>query len=170
MALAVSVILARPAEAHRLEADYHVLPDHRIQVESWFDLTGESPKDARVQVFTGNGDLIAQGNLDEDGIFVFGYADKHALRVVVSAGEHRKELAIPAEALAAQQGTSGQGLAPGGGASSVGSVPLSDRSPRTSFKDVLLGVALILSAAAFILAVRNGRLLALLKRQNTNQH
>jgi hypothetical protein len=123
-----------------------------------------------VQVFTGAGDLVAQGTLDEDGIFVFGYADKEALRVIISAGEHRKELTIPAEALAAQQSTSGQGLAPGGGPSSVAPVPLSDRSPRTSFKDVLLGVALILSAAAFILGVRNGRLLALLKRQKTDQH
>jgi hypothetical protein len=166
--LTANLTLAGRAEAHRLEADYHLLPDHRIQVESWFDLTGESPKGARVQVFTAACDLVAEGSLNEDGIFVFGYPDNHALRIVVSAGEgHRKELTIPVEALAGQA-TSEPGQTPVGAPSSTAEAsPLSDRSPRTSLKDVLLGVALILSAAAFILAVRNTRLL---RKQNTNQH
>jgi nickel transport protein len=157
--LTASLTFAGRAEAHRLEADYHLLPDHRIQVESWFDLTGESPRGARVQVFEAKGHLVAEGKLNEDGIFQFGYTGTEALRIVVSAGEgHRKELTIPAESLAGQADASSQAPA-GFSPSTTAAIPLSDRSPRTSFKDVLLGIALILSAAAFILAVRNSRAL-----------
>jgi nickel transport protein len=161
LVLAASTMMTGRAEAHRLEADYHLLPDHRIQIESWFDLTGESPRGARVQVFAADGDLVTEGSLNADGIFVFGYGADQSLRIVVSAGEgHRKELTIPAEALGSRPAGSGHGRGTANPSPSVDApVPLSDRSPRTSLKDLLLGIALILSAAAFLLSVRNRRLL-----------
>ena len=48
LALAAALLAAGAAHAHRLEAEYRVLPDHKVQVESWFDLGGDSPRGARV--------------------------------------------------------------------------------------------------------------------------
>src|SRR5262249_49850779 len=36
-----TLLAAGRAEAHRLEADYTVLPGRKVQVESWFDITGD---------------------------------------------------------------------------------------------------------------------------------
>ena len=38
---------ATPAQAHRLDADYRVRTDGRIQVESWFDVGGKAPAGAQ---------------------------------------------------------------------------------------------------------------------------
>src|SRR5436190_1004554 len=101
--LAVPFLMFGPlpsAWGHRLEADYRVLPNHRIQIESWFDLTGESPRDAAVQVFRDNGELVTDGKLDDRGLFIFTCAEPGPLRIVVSAGGgHRKELQITADEL-----------------------------------------------------------------------
>ena len=43
------------AYAHRLEADYRVLPGGQVEVEAWFDLTRDSPRGARVQVLRPDG-------------------------------------------------------------------------------------------------------------------
>src|SRR5262249_44559400 len=95
--LALSAGLATPgaARAHRLEAEYRTLPDGRVQVESWFDLTGDSPEGAAVRVFRGDGELLTEGKLDAKGLFTFRPRAAEPLRVVVSAGAgHRKELQI----------------------------------------------------------------------------
>src|SRR5262245_25877160 len=89
------------ATAHRLVADFKILPDARVQVESWFDLTGDSPRNARIQVFRvlangANGDLLVEGRLDDKGIFVFPFQKAEMLRVVISAGAgHGQKLDIP---------------------------------------------------------------------------
>ena len=72
-----------------------------MQVESWFDIGGASPKGARVQVFHSEGEPLTQGRLDANGIFIFSVTKAEPLRVVVSAGDgHRAEQVIAAEAVA----------------------------------------------------------------------
>jgi cobalt/nickel transport system permease protein len=152
---------ATPAHAHRLEADYRVRPDGQVQVESWFDLGGNAPAGARVQVFRPNGDVLAEGALDEQGIFVFAPQAVEDLRVVVSAGAgHRAELAISQFALP-------QGL-PASAATTAGAAapptPMIDRTYQIPYKEILAGFGFLLGLAAFVLSLRNMRQLRELKR------
>jgi hypothetical protein len=164
--LAATLAGAGDARAHRLEADYRVLPGRRIQIESWFDLTGESPKGAEVKVYRPAGQLLTQGRLSDRGVFVFSYTQAERLKIVISAGAgHRKELEIPEAVLArepmdpaqATSAASAEQLDPD-------PAPLADRSTRVSLKDVLMGVGFLLALAAFALSVRNARRLNELKR------
>jgi hypothetical protein len=131
---------AGPARAHNLDAACTTRTVRKIQVEGWYS-DDRRPKGATVQVYrTADGQLLTEGRMNADGVFVF-FADPEPLRVVVDAGEgHRKELAIEA------------------GDRDV-SAPLA-ATPRDTglpVKDVLLGVALLLAVAAFGLSLRNAR-------------
>jgi hypothetical protein len=154
---------AGAARAHRLEAEYRVLPDHKVQVESWFDLGGDSPRGARVQVFRADGSVFTEGKLSGDGVFVFAYDKAEPLRVVVDAGAgHRKVLEV-----AAQELTSASAAAPASPGEDAGPASpgaRADRSPRVSVKDVLVGVGFLLAVAAFVLSLRNARQLRELRR------
>jgi hypothetical protein len=159
------------ARAHRLEADYHVLPGRKVQIEGWYDLTGDSAVGARVQVFRSDA-LLAEGKLNDQGVFVFAFEKTEALRVVVDAGAgHRKELTVPADKLeqagAADARPSGSEGPPNGGSlpGPGEGVPLADRSARVSVKDVLTGVGFLLALAAFVLSLRNARQLRRWKRE-----
>jgi nickel transport protein len=100
LALLALLLAGGEARAHRLKADCFVRPGWRIQVESWFE-TGDSPRSARVQVFRPDGQLLTEGRLNSDGIFVFAFTEVESLRVVVSAGDgHRAETTVPAATLA----------------------------------------------------------------------
>lgn len=86
--------------AHRLNVEAAIQPFGAVQVETWFE-TGDSPKAAKVQVFTFDGRLLTEGHCDERGCFVFAYAGTEPLRVVVNAGAgHRAEAAVSSEMLA----------------------------------------------------------------------
>lgn len=162
LTLLACVASAGALHAHRLEVDFHVLPDRRVQIESWFDLTGDSPRGARVQVFRPDGQLLTEGLLNDEGIFVFAFHDAETLRVVVSAGAgHRAELTISPAELTRMPTTAVDPKAPS-------PAPLVDRSPRVSFKDVLTGVGFLLALAAFVLSLRNARQLRALKDTNEN--
>jgi hypothetical protein len=176
--LVLVAMLASPrqARAHRLDAKYDVLPGQKVQVEGWYDLTGDSAVGARVQVFRGADELVAEGKLNDQGLFVFEFARAEALRVVVDAGAgHRKELRLAAEALqqspAADRkrptlprptanGPPGDNNLP----PQVNALPRADRSSQVSFKDVLIGVGFLLALAAFVLSLRNARHLRELRR------
>jgi nickel transport protein len=150
------------ARAHRLEAEYTVLPGKRVQIESWFE-TGQSAKSAKVQVFRANGELLTEGRLDAKGIFVFSFTEAESLKVVVNAGlGHSCELHIPAAQLARSTAADGR-TAPSPEAE--GAVPRADRGSRDTFKDVLIGVGFLLAVAAFALSVRNARRLRELERR-----
>src|SRR5438552_13610699 len=102
LGLPILLCMAGEARAHRLNAEYRLLPGKRVQIESWFDSTGESPKRATVQVYRPDGQLLIEDKLNEKGTFTFPCEDAGPLRVVVLAGQgHRKELIIPASELAA---------------------------------------------------------------------
>ena len=162
LGLLALLLAPRPALAHRLEAECHVLPDRKVQVEAWFDLGGV-PKGARVQVFRAGDRVLTEGQLNGEGLFVFSYDEAEPLRVVVSAGAgHRKEVGIPAADL--QQGSPGQASAGAVPEEPAPAVPLSDHTPKVSIKDVLIGVGFLLALAAFVLSLRNARHLRELRR------
>jgi nickel transport protein len=162
LSLLATLGLCGPAKAHRLEAEYRVLPGDKVQVESWFDLTGESPVGAKVTVYRAGGDILTEGKLDEKGLFVFRYTRSEPLRIVIAAGAgHRKEIEIPAARLPEDSQPavrSGQPLP-------EGTAPLADRSTRIAVKDVLLGVGLLLAVAAFAMGLANRRRLRELSRK-----
>jgi cobalt/nickel transport system permease protein len=158
LATLAGLAIPASAQAHRLEAEYRVLADGRVQVESWFDLTGDSPQGASVKVYRVSGPLVAEGELDPKGLFSFRADRTEPLRVVVSAGAgHRKELLIPKDdrARAAPPGSEPESV-PGAPADET---PFADRSPRVSARDVIAGIGFLLGLAAFVMSLRNSRAL-----------
>jgi hypothetical protein len=136
------------AQAHRLNAEAILLPNQKIQIESWFS-TGQAAKGAKVEVFEPSGQLLTKGLLDEQGIFVFSYGVAQTFKVVISASpEHRKELTIPEADLAARGPRQNFSAKP---------IPLAERSSGISVKDVILGVAFLLALSSFWLSLRNAR-------------
>src|SRR5262249_43049230 len=141
---------ARDARAHKLDAECKILAMRKVQVESWFS-DGRKPKNATVQVFrAADGQLLAEGATDGDGAFVF-FADVEPLRVVVDAGEgHHKEMAIEGPTQSATDITT--------------PISASERSAELPIKEALLGIALLLASAAFVLSLRNAWRLRLLDK------
>jgi cobalt/nickel transport system permease protein len=133
-------LLATPAHAHRLKAEYAILPDGRVRISSYFAITGDPPEKAKVEVFGPDDGLWTEGALDARGEFVFEPPSRGVVRVVVSAGAgHRAELSF----------TQGEPALPGPGVPS--------REAEAPLRDTLLGVTFLLALAAFILSVRNAR-------------
>jgi nickel transport protein len=172
LALALLLAFAGAARAHRLEADYRIRADGKIQIEAWFDIGGAPPRGAHVEVLHADSRMLAEGQLDEQGIYVFSIDELVTLQIVVSAGAgHRKELHIPVEALVRNRvgialATTGTGdpvfttgivhlLGTSNANNPVGS--LVDRSPRIGFSNLLLGVSLLLLVALLATAFRRGR-------------
>lgn len=154
-----------------------MLPGHKVVVESWFDLTGDSPAAAAVTVYRQpDGAVLTEGKLDEKGLFVFTYSQRENLRVVVSAaGGHRKELEIAAAELTGDDSaTPAVGMdasrAPSAPTLNASPEPFADRTSRIAIKDVLLGVALLLALGAFGLALSNARKLRALKQTQSEKH
>jgi len=149
--LAVVTLLSvtNPSWAHQLEATFRVLPDRRIQIESWFE-TGDSPQSATVKVFNTEGVLLLQGKLDDKGLFVFPLETVQDLRVEVNAGAgHQAELKMSRAELESKL---------------MGQTPFADRSGGISTRDVLAGIALVLAVGAFLLGLRNARRLQRLEK------
>jgi hypothetical protein len=143
--------MAGQARAHRLEADFKILPGGRIRIETWFD-TGESPFNARILVHDGNGQKIAEGPVDENGCFEFTAPKVENLHVVVSDGTgHRKELTIRGDPWASTE--------------SRDAPRHLDRPSPSTMKDIIIGISFVLAVAAFVLAWRNARALRALKNQ-----
>jgi hypothetical protein len=160
--------------AHGLEADYRILPGRKVQVECWFSRTlsprQEFPARAEVKVFRPGEEVLATGQLDEKGTFVFAVGKPEKLRVVIADGQgHGKELTIPAEELAQTTGPSGS--APSRSEKIDATAPESTdqvgrhvHNPAREglgllLKDALVGVSFLLAAAAFFLSLRNTRAL-----------
>lgn len=152
----VVVLSQAPVQAHRLEAEPQVRVVQKIKIESWFDLTGDSPAGAKVEVFRkSDGQLLIEDKLNEKGEFTF-YADLEPLRVVVSAGEgHSKELEIIPD----PKTNITDATAP---------LPAADRGTKVTVKDVLLGIGFLLAGAAFGMSWRNARRLHILKTGQGN--
>jgi hypothetical protein len=170
-AVVLAFFCAAPlARAHRLEADYRVLPDQRVQVESWFD-QGGVPRAAHVQVMGPDGELVAEGALNDNGVFVFRYPRAQPLKVIVEAGAgHRKEIYV----LQADLERGLAAAAPAGSSSAVPqelevpAVPLVARGTRVSVTDVLIGLGFVLAVAAFVMSIHNARRLRALETKTKN--
>jgi hypothetical protein len=150
LATLAALLFGRPVQAHRLEAEYRVLPVVKVRIESWFE-TGDSPRKATVKVYRSDGQLLTEGPLDEDsGTFTFSFDEPDTFKVVVDApGGHRKELTIPKKDL--QSGSSVP--------------PAESPSPLLA---VLAAFGLLLGLAAFVLSVRNAQAVASLRRSVTS--
>ncbi len=157
---------AAPAQAHRLDADYRVRKDGRVQVESWFDVGGKAPAGAKVQVFRPDGSILSEGSLDEQGVFVFAPKEAEDLKVVVSAGAgHRAEFVVQRTKL--QQTTTQTPKseeAKADDAPSLAPTPMIPHTSQLTVKDVVTGFAFLLGLAAFVLSVRNMRQLREIKK------
>ncbi len=143
-ALGVIVALhaATPAAAHGVKAKYRFLPEGQIRVEAWYDVTEDPVKNAKIAVFD-NGTKIIEGQTDDDGAFIFSYTGVANLRVTIDAGAgHRANLLIPAAALTNRHEGDSSSATP---------------NSHMGYKDVVLGVALVLALAAFWLSWRNAR-------------
>jgi nickel transport protein len=157
------------ARAHRLDAQAFLLPGQKkVQIESWFD-DGHIPRGAKVQVFRGNGQVLAEGDLNQEGIFIFSFTDPETLKVVISAGSgHRKELEISeatlATSLTSRENQSDDSLA---GPKEKAPIPLAQRESGLWIKDVFLGVGFLLALAAFVLSLRNYKTLQELTKKVT---
>jgi nickel transport protein len=169
-ALLTALLAAGNVHAHRLDAQVFMLPDRRIQVESWFS-NGDPAKGAKVQVFGSGEQLLHEGQLNEQGIFVFPSADANQIKVVISAGAgHRKELSVSPRALAplvpALEKDKNSPLS----AREKPATPerLAERGSEIPVKDVLIGVSFLMAAAAFVLSLRNARKLHALAQRVFN--
>jgi cobalt/nickel transport system permease protein len=141
LALVAGLLLAAPGQAHRLKADHRILPDHKIAIESYFDLTGDPPQTGSVKVFDADGTLLHEGKLDEQGSYVFEYDRPQTFRVVVAAGAgHACEVLIPAAELGEEARLE----------------PPVERAPLP-WRDLLTGVSVVLAAAAFLMSWRNSQ-------------
>jgi nickel transport protein len=154
------------ARAHRLNAQAFLLPDKRVQVESWFS-TGEVPRGASVEVLDQKQQLLTSGQLNDKGIFVFSYAKPEPLTVVVAAGAgHRAEVSITSQELAQAARSQPKGDSMGASrtaATSSEAIPIGVHDSGVPIKDMLIGVSFLLALAAFVLSWRNARKLKNLK-------
>jgi hypothetical protein len=157
--LAAALTGAGSAEGHRLDAAYRVLPGRMVRIETWFD-NGQIPKTGQVEVF-GDGELVVKGRLSSQGLFLFDAPPDAALvRVVIDAGEgHGKELTIAAEQFAADQTPEQR--------ATTAEMPTSQpHESGVPIKDVLIGIALVLAVAAFVLSLRNQRSIREMRRSS----
>ena len=85
---------AGEARAHRLEAAAFLLPDGRVQVESWFS-DGTPPAHAKVQALGADDKVLVEGELNEKGIFVFSPGKQQVAHVVIwTVDGHRKKCPV----------------------------------------------------------------------------
>jgi nickel transport protein len=137
--VSVFVVLADSGmvHAHRLDVQCFVRPGRRVQVEGWFD-NGATPRAAQVRVFRADGELLKEGKLDANGVFIFTFTEVEPLRVVVDAGGgHKKEVTIQAVEL--------EGSAPA--AEELDSEPLADHRGPFPLVGVLAGLGILLAVA-----------------------
>ena len=166
LALAVLLLGAGPARAHRLVVDYEVLPGNQVQLSSRYKAIPRSfpAQGARVRVFRASGQTLIEGQTDENGQFVFSYPKPEALTAEVYQEGHRAEVRIDAKELGASADTevdrrpAREKAAPG-----------EDRGEEW-VKEVLAGVGFVLALAAFVLSLRNARQLRELSRLNHKGH
>jgi hypothetical protein len=154
--LALVLCLPKPARAHRLVVECRVLPDHKVQVEGWYN----SPSNphpavrAKVDVLRSDGSRLTEGELDVSGFFTFSYEKPEDLSVIVYQTGHREEVRLSALKLGLEAPTDSQ---VGNGSTSSSPVKSEHESLREWVREVLIGVGFVLALAAFVLSVRNAR-------------
>lgn len=156
-----SLFAPSPSRAHRPCADYIIRADRQIQIDGWFD-PGDTPmKGAKVQVFRPGQQLLLEGQMDDNGTFVFRVAEAEPLEVIVNAGAgHRTTLTIPREKLEQSAEAELRPLESGGEDRSLPVAAQRREHPETwheQIKDALVGISFLLSVAAFLLSWRTSQ-------------
>jgi len=162
--MGLTFVLLGPATApaHRLVAEYRVLPGQKIQVSCRYKAIPRSlpAVEARIRVFRPNDQILVQGQTDDKGQFAFAYQRPETLRVEAYQEGHRAEVSIDAMLLKKAEPNS---QVPNGQRDSVPIGALAAKSPEAEesshewIQQILIGVAFLLALAAFILSVRNAR-------------
>src|SRR5262245_40392564 len=94
------LVTASPAEAHRLNAEYQVLPGNRVRIVASC-AKDDFAADGIVRVYRSNNELLLPASvLDEKGSFSFWYPKAEDLTVEIRHDGHLKRLYIPAGRLA----------------------------------------------------------------------
>lgn len=160
LALLAALAMPTTVQAHRLDASFRVLPNRIVEIESWFHLDGDPAHGAKVQVLRQDGSMLAQGKVDEKGVFCFEFKDAEPLKVFVNAGAgHRRTLLISKEALL----TSGHGGNTKGGTERAADTNVDSPPPAiipadmTTFWQVCSGIGIILASATIWLVLRRHR-------------
>jgi hypothetical protein len=166
LALLFSLVGTGAAYAHRLNAEYQILPGKKVRISSWYSgVGGEHPAaGAKVSVARANRPSL-EGTTDKAGVFEFACDRAETLQVEVYQAGHLAKLTIPAaelghEAEPNQQKTP-SAEEPGG---TPGRGSPADHDASEWVKEMLVGVGFLLALAAFILGLRNARELRRLKR------
>lgn len=142
------LLTANSAHAHRLQADYVLVAEWQVRIESYFD-DGKTPQSATVEVRRPDGRLLAKGPVDEKGRFIFAFDEAEPLEVTVNAGAgHQTSFVIPREDL--EKNTARAAQRP---------IPARDSydALREQIKDALVGVSFLFSGAALLLSWRTSR-------------
>jgi hypothetical protein len=156
------------ALAHDLRAAFVVLPDHKVLVRCWYTaINGPSPARGAVVAISRAGREHIRGTSDEEGFFTFSYDRAERMTIEVRQGDHvsRTVTIEPTELDGGAGSTSADALAdaPGNDAAKAKLEKMVEQSGTQLFKDMLLGVSLILAVAAFILSIRHGKRLRMLE-------
>ncbi len=167
---AVSLLTPAFARAHRLVAEFAVLPGHKIQVSCRYKVIPRSipAVGARVRVFRPNDALLARGETDEQGEFVFAFDRSEPLRVEAYQEGHRAEVQIDARELnVPSRGGQEKEI----GTANKSSQPKQEHSlakeedVREWIKEILVGVGFLLALGAFLLSLRNAKHVRELQRK-----
>jgi hypothetical protein len=141
LALLALLALGRPALAHGVVVEYQVdLAAKQVTVKSAFDTDEpdkrDVPRKAPVRVLREDGSVLVKGETDDEGVFVFSYEKPEPLRVQIDVPGHPTVCRISAANLQEQ-------AAPG------------PAVPSSRFRDLLLGLGLVLAVASFVMSWRN---------------
>jgi hypothetical protein len=177
--LAVLLAAAPEAPAHRLVADYRVLPGHQVQVSCRYKAIPRSipAVEARIRVFRPHDQILAEGQTDDQGYFRFSYERAEPLRVEAYQEGHRAEVSIDPKMLMAaganNPGENGERInahSPTEDGNEISTQRQEAASPPEEsyqewIKQILIGVGFLLALAAFILSVRNAKRVRELERK-----
>lgn len=133
------------AGAHKLVIEHKILSKGQIEIECYFDISGDVPKKARVEVYRGEEPGPLLGELNEKGKFQFQVFDSTEIRVRVITLDHAGEIRIQPQEQ--EQFLAVEPAGPKKESPSKRDLPF-------PVKDLLLGLAIISSLAALIMVWR----------------
>jgi hypothetical protein len=152
------LVMADQAAAHGFIAKYRVQPNQQVRVEGWFD-SGDPASGAKVKVLRADKSVLAQGRMNDEGVFLFSFKEQEPLVIVVDAGQgHGEELTLSPETLAKPSTETGpiRPTPP----TAVDTEPGATHTPTPfPIRDVILGITFLLALAAFVISLRNAQAL-----------
>jgi hypothetical protein len=162
--LALAGFLTVTAQAHRLTLTWEMVGTNVMVTAA---TEGTPSAGASVECVTDSGELWAAGTLDDQGRFAVGIPASSGLSVSVNAGlGHRRSLTISASELQAAGVTgAGSGAKVVEASGGIGGKPLGGSADAgfSTIPRVLLGLALLLAAAAAWMSYQNSRRLAVIE-------